>query len=137
MSILFTGRKADLTPELKRFAEGKLAKLDRFLDEEPDVHVILTLEKHRHLSEIVARTRTTTITARADAADFRESIDRCLDRILAQAKRQREKLTEERKRRGRRESPRVAGRIPVAPAAPGDDDGPAIVPMGRVPVKPM
>jgi len=135
MPILFTGRKADLTPSMKRYAESKLNKLDRFLGEEPDVHVILTVEKHRRLAEIVARTPLATLTARADSADFRESIDRCLERVLAQAKRNHEKLTQTRRRRGRREALREAIEIPDGPAAPRDR--PSIVRMGSIPLKPM
>ena len=133
MPILFTGRKADLTPALKRFAESKLEKLDRFLGEEPDVHVILTVERHRRLAEIVARTPLATLTARADSPDFRESIDRCLDRIVAQAKRNHDK--HHKRRRGRRESLRVPPGLPVVMS--DQDEPPAVVHMGRVPVKPM
>lgn len=134
MPILFTGRKADLTPALKRFAESKLNKLDRFLGTEPDVHVILTVERHRRLAEIVARTPAATLTARADSPDFRESIDRCLDRIVAQAKRNHDKQT--RRRRGRRETLRLPpGILPAV--ATDQDERPAVVRMGRVPVKPM
>ena len=133
MPILFTGRKADLTPALKRFAESKLNKLDRFLGEEPDVHVILTVERHRRLAEIVARTPLATLTARADSPDFRESIDRCLDRIVAQAKRNHDKHNQ--RRRGRRESLRLP---PGTTVTAGDqDERPSIVRMGRIPVKPM
>ncbi len=135
MPILFTGRKADLTPALKRYAEGKLNKLDRFLGEEPDVHVILTVEKHRRLAEIVARTPLATMTARADSSDFRESIDRCLERVLAQAKRNHEKMTQSRRRRGRKEALREATGMPGV-AAPARDR-PLIVRMGSVPMKPM
>jgi putative sigma-54 modulation protein len=132
MPILFTGRKADLTPALKRFAETKLSRLDRFLGEEPDVHVILTVERHRRLAEIVARTPVATLTARADSPDFRESIDRCLDRIVAQAKRSHDKQTRGRRRR---ETVRaVAG--PPEPATDGRER-PSVVRMGRIPVKPM
>jgi len=133
MPILFTGRKADLTPALKRFAESKLNKLDRFLGDEPDVHVILTVERHRRLAEIVARTPLATLTARADSPDFRESIDRCLDRIVAQAKRNHDKQT--RRRRGRRESLRLPPGLPVT--AGDQDERPSVVRMGRIPVKPM
>ncbi|HXI02505.1 MAG TPA: ribosome-associated translation inhibitor RaiA, partial [Candidatus Saccharimonadales bacterium] len=83
MTILFTGRKADLTPALKAFAEGKLAKLERILDDIQEAHVILELDKHRHRCETVLKARTATLTARADGPDFRVSIARCADRLLA------------------------------------------------------
>ncbi len=141
MTILFTGRKADLTRALKAFAEEKLAKVARFLDEVLDVHVILTLEKHRHLAEIVVKARAATLTARAEAADFHDSILACVDRLVAQAKKHRERSA----KAGRRAGARAARRASVAdlasmpvtgPGVPGDDR-PSVVRMGRVPAKPM
>lgn len=139
MPILFTGRKADLTRALKEFAAEKLTKLDRFLGDSPEIHLILSREKHRHLVEIVARTRAGTLTARADAGDFHESIGLCLERVLAQAKKHRSRVSS--KRRAMRRSPRGAGPErplpPPAEAPVADDERPLLIPMGRVPVKPM
>ena len=141
MPILFTGRKADLTRALKDFAAEKLAKLDRFLGDSPEIHLILSREKHHHLVEIVTRTKAGTLTARADAGDFHESIGLCLERVLAQAKKQRSRISSERKRRAMQRSPRGAGPgrpLPVPGEPPvSDDEGPLLIPMGRVPVKPM
>lgn len=138
MTIVFTGRKADLTPILKAFAEKKLSKLERILHESPDVHVVLTQEKHRHRVEILVRARVGKLTARGQAAEMREALGEAIDRILAQGRKHHEKMARGRKRRSVRESARGG---PLATAVPdgvrGEPDGPAIVPMGRVPVKPM
>ena len=136
MTIVFTGRKADLTPDLKAFAERKLAKLERLLHENPDAHVILTREKHRHLAEIVVHARVGTLTAKADGAEFEESLGLAIDRLLAQARKHHEKIAQGRKRRAMRESPR-RGAAPPELGAPTAADGPIVVPMGRVPIKPM
>jgi putative sigma-54 modulation protein len=134
MAILLTGRKADLTPGLKTLAERKLAKLEPLLHESPDAHVILTRERHRHLVEIIVHARVGTLTAKADGSEFEESLGRALDRLLAQARKHHEKIARGRKRRGARESPRrSAESVEVGAAA----DGPIVVPMGRVPIKPM
>jgi putative sigma-54 modulation protein len=138
MTILFTGRKADLTPALKSLAERKLAKLERVLHEEPDAHVILTREKHRHLVEIVVHARIGTLTAKANGAEFEESLGLAIDRLLAQARKHHEKIAQGRKRLSRRESRRRgAGRDEAGAEAAVPSDGPIVVPMGRVPVKPM
>ena len=141
MTIGYTGRKADLTAALKTFTEKKLGKLERFLDEIQDAHVILTLEKHRHLAEIVVKARTSTLAAKAEAADFRDTIGICADRLLAQAKKHRDRHAKERKREGMRSSPRHAqtglfGALAASPVGDGPD-GPLVVRMGRVPAKPM
>ena len=135
MAILLTGRKADLTPALKTLAERKLAKLEPLLHDSPDAHVILTREKHRHLVEIVVHARVGTLTAKADGSEFEESLGRALDRLLAQARKHHEKIARGRKRRGARES-RMRGDDRPEIGASGTD-GPIVVPMGRVPIKPM
>ena len=138
MTIVFTGRKADLTTGLKALAEKKLSKLERILHESPDVHVILTQEKHRHIVEILVRARVGKLTARGQAAVMREALGEAIERILAQGRKHHEKMARGRKRRSMRESARGGDLALAAPdGGRGEPDGPAIVPMGRVPVKPM
>ena len=74
MTILFTGRQADLSDGLKSFTEKKLVKIERFLDGLQDAHVVLKAEKHRRLAEVVVKTRAATLTARGESADFRGAI---------------------------------------------------------------
>ena len=136
MTLLFTGRKADLTSGLKAFTEEKLARLERILHESPDAHVVLTREKHRHRAEIVVHARIGTLTARADGAEFEESLGLAIDRLLAQARKQHSKIAKGRKRRAMRESARRDSGVPGGVASP-PADGPIVVSMGRVPVRPM
>jgi len=143
MKIVFTGRKADLSDSLKTFTEKKLSKIERILGPNPQAHVVLTLEKHRHRSEIVVNARTATLTARADAADFRDSVAQCVERLLAQAKKYRGRLRQRSRREGARHPKRgaavvAAGILAGAERSVGSSpDGNDIVRMGRVPVKPM
>jgi putative sigma-54 modulation protein len=141
MTIVFTGRRAHLTPALKEFTEAKLGKISRVLDEILDAHVILKVEKHRRLSEIVLKSRTTTLTAKAEGPEFHDSIGQCIERLLAQAKKHRGRMTTRRKGRGVWTEPRRGSRalrenltgLPGVPA----DGGPPIVRMGRVPLQPL
>ena len=137
MTILFTGRKAHLTQELKTFAEAKLSKLDRVLDDILEVHVILLREKHRHVAEIVVRSRSATLTAKAVGTDFHDSIGACLDRLIAQAKKHSGKLQTRRRGRGPRSSRARGTEIDATLAAPRPEAAVAVVRMGRVAVKPM
>ena len=142
MTILFTGRKAHLTPSLKEYAKDKLAKLERVLDEVPDAHVILIQERHRHVGEIVVKARHATFTAKAEAAEPREALGACADRLVVQARKHRDRILKGRKRQGAKVSPR---RLPAgfpapmlsAEGAPAEGDGPGVIHMGRVPAKPM
>jgi putative sigma-54 modulation protein len=143
MAISFTGRKADLTPALRELAEEKLGKIRRFLNEDPEAHVILAREKHRHLAEVVAHARAGTLTARATGGDFPEALGICCDRVLGQAKKLHARLARGRRGRGRRGTRRAAAAVLPddgdghAAVPPPEEEAPRIVPMGRVPVKPM
>lgn len=138
MRILFTGRRAHLSPALKTFAEERLTKLQKVLDGILDVHVIVKLERHRHVAEFVVKSRSATLTAKAEAGDSRDAIIQCVDRLLSQAKKHHGRLRMRRKRVGTSRSSR---RSAVALALAGQDGSAsrdlAIVRMGRVPAKPM
>jgi putative sigma-54 modulation protein len=136
MTILFTGRKAHLTPELKGYIEAKLQKLERVLDDILDVHVILKREKHRHLAEIVVKARRTTLTAKGEGAEFQDAGVRCVDRLLAQAKKHSGRQKTRRKGRGAWTPPRQKVQA-AAPEPPDDDGGAALVRMGRVSIRVM
>lgn len=136
MRTVFTGRKAHLTPTLKKFAETKLSKLNRVLDEIREIHVILEREKHRHVAEIVVRAREKTLTATGVGSEFHDAIGRCVDRLTAQAKRHRGRLQTRRMGRGAWTASRR--NIPELEPAFVDDDGEeTFVRMGRVALKAM
>lgn len=100
MTILYTGRKAHLTPALKDLAAGKLAKLEKVLGDILDARVILKREKHRQMAEMVVKAGSRTLTATAEAGEFGEAVGICADRILAQARRQADRRVSRRKGRG-------------------------------------
>jgi putative sigma-54 modulation protein len=140
MTILFTGRKTHLTPSVKEFAEAKLKRLERVLDPIRDAHVILDQERHRHVAEIVVKARHATFTAKGAAAEPLDAIGACVDRLVVQARRHRERARKERKRRGAKASPRrLAALLAEAAGAPGPAarNGPGVIRMGRMPAKPM
>ncbi|MFQ5876103.1 MAG: ribosome hibernation-promoting factor, HPF/YfiA family [Acidobacteriota bacterium] len=140
MNILFTGRKAFLDRSLKAFAEDKLGKLERVVDEVLEAHVILKVEKHRHQAEILLKTRTNTLAARAEAVTFREAIADCVDRLLAQARKRNARFKQRRRRLPTGASTRrgaAALALHPGPGEPARDERPRVIRMGRIPAKPM
>jgi len=58
MRLELTGRHVEITPNLRRLVEGKLAKLERLLnDSAVSAQAVLTREKHRHRAEITVHAR--------------------------------------------------------------------------------
>jgi ribosome hibernation promoting factor len=58
MRLELTGRHVEITPDLRKQVEKRLAKLDRILTGGiVSVQAVLTLEKYRHTSEFTVHTR--------------------------------------------------------------------------------
>ena len=91
MKLDLTGRHVAVTPALKEFAESKISKLEKLVPGPMDVHVILTVEKHRHITEIIAHGRNMSMSAREVTEDMYSSITECVEKIESQARRQKEK----------------------------------------------
>ena len=81
MSIDFVGRHLEVTPETRSYAEEKVAKLGRLV-ENLDIHVTLTAEKHRKTCGIVARGKGFTHTGEVTDDDLHHAITEAVD-ILA------------------------------------------------------
>jgi putative sigma-54 modulation protein len=134
MTIVYTGRKAALTPALKSAAEAKLEKLEKVLGDILDARVILTREKHRQVAEIIVKAKNRTLTAKVEAPEFAEAIAAAGDRLLAQARRQADRRTDRRRGRGPWKAPRRA----VAAVAPEPMTAlPEVVRLGPFRVRPM
>jgi putative sigma-54 modulation protein len=106
MKIEFTGRHIDITPAIRDFTEDKLRKLERWIDEILETHVVLSVEKHRHIAEIVLRARAHTFTGTDATGDMYASIGNAADKIEKQARRVKDKVT------GRRKHARPPARAP-------------------------
>ncbi len=99
MKLDVTGRHVNVTPALRTLAREKILKLKKWIDDLMEVHVIFTVEKHRHIAEIVAHGRHVVFSAREVTADMYTSIGKCVDKLESQARKHKEKF-EARRRRG-------------------------------------
>lgn len=115
MRMNIVGRHVEVTPALKRFAQEKLDKLDKLIDGPLEAHVVLAVEKHRHLAEIQVKSKVGVFSGSKETADLYASIGEVVDKISAQAQRQKEKLQERKRRTGRKAAAAVA-EIAEAPA---------------------
>ena len=85
MQITVTGRHMEVTEAIRDHAEEKIT---RELSEFPrvqSVHVILTVEKYRHIAELVAQApHHIHIEAKEESDDMYASIDRAVEKIEKQ-----------------------------------------------------
>ena len=85
MKVNYTGRHMELTEPLKQYTKERLDKMATYLDDIIDVHVILSVEKHRHAAEITLKTRAGAFVASATTDDMYTSINQAVEKLDVQA----------------------------------------------------
>lgn len=105
MHVMITGRHIEITPALRRYVETRAKRLDRYGVKMGDVQVILSVEKHRHLAEVVVPVNRAIIQSKVATTEMYASIEQLFDKVGRQIIKRKEKLAE-RKPRMPRSSPR-------------------------------
>ena len=84
MKVIFTGRHVEVSDALKAFAQERLDKMSPYLDDIIDVHITLSVEKHRHLAEVSVKTRGGDFLASMETDDMYASLSQALDKLETQ-----------------------------------------------------
>jgi putative sigma-54 modulation protein len=149
MRLELTGRHVEITPALRRLIDGKLAKLDRLLNDSAlSAQTVLTRERGRHRVDI-------TLHARGEkflhgfgyATSWELAVGGAIDKIAQQAQRVKGKWQAGKRRTIRTlaaiDQPEAVGakRAPAAPPARAQRRAqprlPRVVRTDRRPIKPM
>jgi putative sigma-54 modulation protein len=85
MKVIYTGRHVEVSDALRLRAQEGLDKMQTYLDDIIDVHVIFSVEKHRHTAEITLKTRDGEFFASAESTDMYQSLTQALDKLETQA----------------------------------------------------
>jgi putative sigma-54 modulation protein len=129
MQLSVKGRNLEVTPALRAYAEEKLKRLTRYLENIVAMHVVLSVAKHRQIAEVTLRVRDLTIRAEEEGEDLYSSIDLVAEKLERQILRYKERILAHAGRGGNR-----AGR--AATAAPVAEEEPRVVKTKRFAVKP-
>jgi len=128
MQLDITGRHVEITPALRDFAEEKLRKLERLLEEPVEIHVVLSIEKHRHTAEIQVKSRSGVFAGAEETGDLYASIGEVADKLERQARRHKEKLRTRKVKHGpRRPEAAAVMEAQAAPETAFDDEEPPVV----------
>ena len=134
MKFEYTGRHVDVSPGIRKHVEDHFKKLDHiFNGTEASTHVIITVEKNRHIGELVVFWREHTLTAKEVNADMYMALTRAMEKVEKQAMKLKKKIID-RKQGAKRTSavaPTPDGQLEATPRAP------RIIPARRYSVKPM
>lgn len=134
MQVTVTGRHFEITEALRQHIEGKIQKLDRYLEGITDVHVVLSVEKHRHAAEITLQAHGETIRGLEETHDMYEAVDAVIEKIENQ-------MRKHRKQGARRKSQIIAKEAELL----GEEDAlaepeptqPKVIRSKRLAIKPM
>ncbi len=92
MRISVTFRHMEPTEEFRKYAEEKIGRLKKYLYNPVDAKVVLSVEKHRNIAEVVINADKTTIKGKETTDDMYKAIDTVTEKIEKQIKRHKGKL---------------------------------------------
>lgn len=92
MQITVTFRHMEPSEALKSYADEKLERVKKYIDEPIAVQVFLTVEKIRHMAEVTINAKGITIKAAEETNDMYASIDAVSDKIERQLRRFKERI---------------------------------------------
>jgi putative sigma-54 modulation protein len=101
MQISVTFRQLEPSEALKNYVTERLKKFKRYLDGPLEAHVVLGLEKFRHLADVSINSNGRLIKGREENVDMYAAIDLVMDKIDMQLKRHREKIRDNKGDRSR------------------------------------
>ena len=135
MRLQVKGKNVEVSDSLKTYAQQKLGKLDKHLNEAARLELELAVEKNPSISENqIAEgtiwTKGPVLRARETSADMRASIDLLVEKLERQARRYRDKR---RRGPGRTAPSNEPEAVPVVP----DEESPVLVKTKQFAVKPM
>ncbi len=93
MQINLTGHHIDLTDSLRNYVNEKMSRLERHFDKVEDTHVVLKLEKLKHIAEATVNMRGNKVFAESVEDDMYAAIDSLVDKLDRQVKKHKEKIT--------------------------------------------
>ena len=96
MNIDLTGHHIDLTDALRSYVNEKMSRLERHFDHVTKTHVILQVDKKRHIAEATMNVpgSTSNVHANSEHEDMYAAIDLLVDKLDRQILKHKEKLTD-------------------------------------------
>lgn len=133
MKFEYTGRHVEVSPTIRKHVEEHFKKLDHIFSNSASTHVIIEVEKNRHIGEVVVHWRDHTLAAKDTNVDMYMALTRAMTKVEKQALKLKKKIID-RKQGAKRTSaiaPPPGGHVEATP-------NPArIIAARRYSVKPM
>jgi len=103
MEITVTFRHTEPIESLRAYAEEKVSKIKKFLDVPLEAHIVLTVEKFRHIADVTLNLNGTPIKGVEETGDMYSAIDQVMDKIENRVKKHLSKIRSHRQEGGKAE----------------------------------
>jgi putative sigma-54 modulation protein len=135
MKVEFTGRHVVISAAIKKHTKEQLEKIEKIFDFDSlgKAHIILEVEKHRHIAEIVFSWRDKELTVKAETNDMYTAITQAAEKLERRAFKLKEKKTTA--KRNSLSTASVAP-SPMPPVVPSPNE-PRIIRSRRYAIKPL
>lgn len=92
MQVNITARHFEVTDGIKQHIEEKIGKLEKYSQDIVQAHVILEIQKYRHIAEITVLAKKIKLTATATAEDMYSAIDLVIHNLEEQVRKHKDKV---------------------------------------------
>lgn len=135
MQVSVTFKHLEPTDALRTYAEEKLQKIKKYVDNPIEASVVLTVEKFRHIAEVNMMIDGIAISGTEATEDMYSSIDNVMDKIERQLRRHKERI-KRRKPRGNESSAALEETVYSAESFEEESE-PSVIKMENYFAKPM
>ncbi len=91
MKLTVAGIKIKITQAIEDHLHKKIEKSLNDLPDVADVHVALTVEKHRHFAEVTVKTKGFTVHGESETTDLYTCMDEAVDKVEKQIKKHKDR----------------------------------------------
>ena len=92
MKLTVAGIKIKVTQGIEDHLHKKIEKSLKSLPESADVHVALTVEKHRHFAEVTVKSKGYTVHGESETNDLYTAMDEAVEKAEKQLKKHKDRL---------------------------------------------
>ena len=135
MQVSVTFRRIDASDTLRNYAHEKLNRIKKYIEDPIEAHVVLSVEKFRHIAEVSINANGLRINGQEETGDMYSAIDMVVDKVEAQIKKYREKLKKRKSDGGTK--PLVMKMNILAGESFEEDSGPEVIKTKQINAKPM
>jgi putative sigma-54 modulation protein len=99
MNVEITGRHVEITPAIHSYVLKRLRKFSKIFGNDISFHVIIDVEKARHMAEILLKSRLLDLTGKGQTSDMYSSIILAVEKLERQALKHKGKKIEGKRQR--------------------------------------